>query len=47
MTKDLIFPEEELLNELMELYQESERPLTREQLIRGYWKQIGIAMRCV
>jgi hypothetical protein len=35
MTKDPIFPEEELLNELMELYQESERPLTREQLIRG------------
>jgi hypothetical protein len=47
MTKDLIFPEEELLNELMELYQESERPLTREQLIRGLLETDGIAMRCV
>jgi hypothetical protein len=35
MTKTPIFPEEELLNELMEPNQESERPLTRERLIRG------------
>ena len=35
MTKDPILPEEELLNELMEINQENERPLAREQLIRA------------
>ena len=35
MTMDPILLGEELLNELMELNQESERPLTPEQLIRG------------
>ena len=36
MTKDPILPGEELLNELMELNQENERPLPPEQLIRTF-----------
>jgi hypothetical protein len=35
MRKHPIFPEEQLLNELMELYQEGERPLTRETVDQG------------
>jgi hypothetical protein len=35
MTKNPVLPGEELLNELMELNQENEKPLSLEQLIRG------------
>jgi hypothetical protein len=35
MTKAPNLPEEKLLNELMEINQENERPLAREQLIRA------------
>jgi hypothetical protein len=41
MTKNPIFPEEELLNELMEINQENERPLPPEQMIMAPENRLG------